>query len=195
MDTNKGRLVEETLDELHNQKINNLSSRLDALQEQNKNAELWHKIGKGFQAVRNSSIGALALGTFGMMAVLAYGPAVNNTGFTADLAPHLTTALSVAYAGVAGFIATHLGAKNAEYKTFIKSCDVEDERKKLMVAAQGANDSLNEHAVKYGVSHETKEKMDKLYNDIFSNKTKSPLVRDQDEYFEKRARKNGIAKI
>lgn len=194
MDKNKSEMVAEAINEVSNQRIDALSERLEALQKQNKNAGMWHKLNKGFKALKNSSVGVLALGTIGTMAVLAYGPTVNNPVFTTELGPQLATAISVAYGGMAGFIATHLGHKKSEYNDRVKSSDVESTRKQLMDDVQYMSNHLATHEAKYGVNQETRNKMDQLYKETFDDKNKSPQLKESDDYHEKKARKIGMAR-
>lgn len=171
--------------------VDNLGERLEALAEKSDNANMWSKISKGFNAVKNSSIGLAAVGVAGMMATMAYGHTINNPEFTMDLGNQLLTTVSIGYAGLAGAVAGYFGKKKSDEIVMEKSKGIDASYNDLKGAASDLQYST--HKIE-NLSITNRKNGDAMYDKIFGADIKSPAQKEQDEVQEKRTRRNGLAR-
>jgi hypothetical protein len=178
--------MENNFDKRHFEDMDRLSQRLDTIQSKSSKADMWQKIKKGFDKVKNSSVGGIVASLVGVGATMVYGAHVNDGMINMDLATPLMTSVVLGYASVAAFIGSHTASKNIERKVSALSNDLDKDSTHLKSDTLGLLKDINESGKYNGISEKKADRINDLYDKVFSKSLNTPLEKEKDTQSEKR---------
>jgi len=178
--------MENEIDKRHFQDMERLSQRLDTAKSKSSKADMWNTIKKGFEKVKNSSAAGAIAALVGVGATMVYGANVNDGIINVDLTTPLMTSVFVGYASMAAFIGSHLGSKHVDKKLSNISNDLSKNTSSLRSDTSSLMRDINESSKTNGVTEEKADKMNALYDQVFSKSLNTPLEKEQEKYADKK---------
>lgn len=178
--------MENKIDQRHFQDMEKLSERLDIAKAKSSKADMWNTIKKGFEKVKNSSAAGAIASLVGIGATMVYGANVNHGTINVDLAVPLMTSVYLGYASMAAFIGSHLGSEHVNRKLSNISNDLSKNTSSLRSDTSSLMRDVNESSKTNGVTVEKADKMNALYDQVFSKSLNTPLEKEQEKYAEKK---------